>query len=139
MNNINIYSENEFDLESALYNRTQYEQDGFYICCLSDVIKKYDQWVEKIPRVQPFYAVKCNDDTLVLKTLAALGAGFDCATKQEITKVLSLGVSPDEIIFANTTKISHHIKFAKDVGVNTLTFDNEDELYKIKKIHPTAK
>lgn len=26
-------------------------------------------------------AVKCNDNELVLKTLAALGTGFDCASK----------------------------------------------------------
>lgn len=30
---------------------------SFYLCNLSDVIKKYDDWLEKIPRVKPFYAV----------------------------------------------------------------------------------
>ena len=38
-------------------------------------------------------AVKCNDDTNVLKLLAYLGAGFDCASKGEIKKVMDLGVS----------------------------------------------
>jgi hypothetical protein len=28
-----------------------------------------------------FLAVKCNDDTNVIKLLAYLGAGFDCASK----------------------------------------------------------
>ncbi len=139
MNNLNIYNEKKFDVEETIWNRTQYEQDSFYICCLSDVIKKYDQWIEKIPRVHPFYAVKCNDDTQVLKTLAALGTGFDCASKQEIAKVLSIGVAPSRIIFAHTTKIAHHIQFAKEVGVDLLTFDNEDELHKVKKFHPMAK
>ena len=31
---------------------------SFYVCNLSNVIKKYDDWLEKIPRVQPFYAVR---------------------------------------------------------------------------------
>ncbi len=103
------------------------------------MIKKYDQWIEKIPRVHPFYAVKCNDDTRILETLAALGAGFDCASEREIAKILSLGVAPSRIIFAHTTKIAHHIQFSKDVGVDLLTFDNEEELHKIRKFHPVAK
>jgi ornithine decarboxylase len=86
-NRLNIYDENEFDLEKAISDRIQCERDGFYVCCLSDVIKKYDQWIEKMPRIKPFYAVKCNDDMVVLKVLATLGTGFDCATKQEIDKV----------------------------------------------------
>lgn len=34
-----------------------------------------------------FTAVKCNDSPIVLKMLAALGTGFDCASKGEIKKV----------------------------------------------------
>lgn len=34
-----------------------------------------------------FIAVKCNDEPIVLKLLASLGAGFDCASKGEIIKV----------------------------------------------------
>jgi ornithine decarboxylase len=56
-----------------------------------------------------------------------------------IFQILSLGVSNERIIFANTTKIDYHIQYAKEVDVKTLTFDNEDELLKIKKIYPTAK
>lgn len=39
------------------------------------------RWLEVLPTVQPFYAVKCNDDRLLLKTMAAMGFGFDCASK----------------------------------------------------------
>jgi hypothetical protein len=31
--------------------------ESFYLCNLSDVAKKFDDWIEKIPRVKPFYAV----------------------------------------------------------------------------------
>lgn len=40
-------------------------------------------------------AVKCNDDKLLLRTLAALGTGFDCASRGEIELVTSLGVAPE--------------------------------------------
>ena len=38
-------------------------------------------WEAALPNVKPFYAVKCNDDVMVLKTLAAMGTGFDCSSK----------------------------------------------------------
>lgn len=34
---------------------------------------------------------------IVIEVLAALGAGFDCASKVEINKVLELGVSPESV------------------------------------------
>lgn len=84
-------------------------------------------------------AVKCNDDLTVLEILAALGCGFDCASKNEISKVLSLGVSPDRIIYANPTKPLSQIQYASSVGVDTMTFDNVNELYKIHKAFPQAR
>ena len=38
-------------------------------------------WKTALPGVHPFYAVKCNNDPALLQTLAALGCGFDCASK----------------------------------------------------------
>lgn len=60
--------------------------------------------------------MKSNDIRVVLETLASLGTSFDCASKGEIMKVLSLGVSPDRIIFANPTKFLSHIKYAAKLG-----------------------
>ena len=45
-----------------------------------DVVNKFKRWHESIPRVRPFYAIKCNDDLNVAKVLASLGSGFDCAS-----------------------------------------------------------
>lgn len=75
----------------------------------------------------------------MLEVLAALGTGFDCASKAEINKVLSLGVGTDRIIFANPAKPSSHIRHAAAVGIEMMTFDNEVELYKVKDLYPTAK
>ena len=44
------------------------------------MLNRYDKWTSAFPGVQPFYAVKCNPDRAIIKTLAALGAGFDCAS-----------------------------------------------------------
>ena len=55
-------------------------------------------------------AVKCNYDPVLLQTLAALGTGFDCASKQEIETILNLGVDPSRIIYANPCKQNSHIR-----------------------------
>lgn len=74
----------------------------------------------------------------VLEVLNTLGTGFDCASKVEINKVLSLDVRPDRIIFANPAKPASHIRHAAAVGVSRMTFDNETELHKIKKLYSNA-
>jgi len=44
-----------------------------------------------------------------------------------------------KIIFANPCKGKEHIAFAKQVGVEMMTFDSLDELNKIYALYPTAK
>lgn len=84
-------------------------------------------------------AVKCNDSPIVIETLAALGTGFDCASKGEIANVLSYGVDPDSIIYANPTKPISHLNFAAEMNVSVMTVDSDFELQKISKHYPNAK
>ena len=74
----------------------------------------------------------------MLRLLAGLGTGFDCASKAEIEQVLRLGVSPERIIYAQPCKTKSFIRYAAKEGVRQMTFDNTDELYKIKEIFPDA-
>jgi ornithine decarboxylase len=75
---------------------------------------------------------------MLLRLLAALGTGFDCASKHEIQTVLDMGVSPSNIIYANPCKQGSFIRFAAEHDVKMITFDNVDELYKIKRLFPKA-
>ncbi len=77
-----------------------------------------------MPTVMPFYAVKCNPEPAILKLLASLGAGFDCASKAELETVLALGVPTSRIIFAHPCKKPADLKFAMEhhVQVRSLTF-----------------
>ena len=45
------------------------------------VMELFDLWKDIFPKILPYYAVKCNSDPLLLKVLASLGTGFDCASK----------------------------------------------------------
>ncbi|KAK8735220.1 hypothetical protein OTU49_005567 [Cherax quadricarinatus] len=115
------------------------QEDPFYVLDVGDIVQKIKVWKLKMPRVDPFYAVKCNDDPTVLEILAALGIGFDCASKAEMQKVLQLGVDPSRIIYAHPCKPVSHIRQAAKFNIPLMTFDNESELHKVKAYFPSAK
>ena len=129
----------EVGLHEMSLNRAQNSSDAFHMLSLSSVLYKWRHWFTCMPRVHPFYAVKANPDLVVLRLLAMLGANFDCASKGEIERVLSLDVAPERIIFANTTKPISALHYAKAVGVELMTVDNVDELHKIKAHYPEGK
>jgi diaminopimelate decarboxylase len=52
--------------------------------------------------------------------------------------VLGLGVSPSRIIYAQPCKTKSYLRHARKVGVTLMTFDNTDELRKIKDCYPEA-
>ncbi|XP_008208586.1 ornithine decarboxylase 2 [Nasonia vitripennis] len=114
-------------------------EDPFHLLDVGDLVRKHRTWVERIPRVVPHYAVKCNPNPTVIKTLAALGASFDCASKQEIVTVMAYGVPADRIIFANPVKTPTQIRYAQKVGVSKMTADSMWELRKIRELYPDAK
>jgi len=64
---------------------------------------------------------------------------FDCASQSEIESVLSLGVPPTRIVYANPCKPKSHIDYARRHGVLRTTFDSESELYKIKSVGGNCK
>jgi ornithine decarboxylase len=70
--------------------------------------------------------------------LAELGTGFDCASKAEIEQVLKAGVDASRIIYAQPCKTNSYVRYAAKHNVRQMTFDNADELYKIKQLYPDA-
>lgn len=131
------------------------DEDAFFVADMGDVYRQHLRWKLNLPRVKPHYgtlltlsipyqfliqllAVKCNPDTQVLRLLAELGTGFDCASKAEIEEVLTLGIDPSRIIYAQPCKTKSHLRYAAQQHVKQMTFDNADELFKIKQLFPDA-
>ena len=54
-------------------------------------------------------AVKASLNPAMIKVYASLGFGFDCASKGEIESVLSIGVNPADIVYANPFKAPEYI------------------------------
>ncbi|KAL2838545.1 putative ornithine decarboxylase [Aspergillus pseudoustus] len=114
------------------------ETKSFFIADLTQVTRQHMRWMRNLPTVRPYYAVKCNSDLALLRWLASLGTGFDCASTQELSLVLDLNVDPANIIFANPVKAPAALLFAREVGAARMTFDNLDELDKIASSFPEA-
>jgi len=134
---LNLFKQQQISLETDGNTDIEY---SFFIADLGEVYRQFIRWKKYLPRVEPFYAVKCNPDAYVLRLLASLGAGFDCASKDEIAQVLALtpSVLRRNIIFANPCKANPQIRYAQSVDVKMMTFDNADELHKCKKHYPNA-
>lgn len=129
----------EEQINYIIESRGTEDERPFFILDLASVIDKVKEWRRHMPRVQPFYAVKCNPDPMVLRTLAYNGVNFDCASMGEIKEVLSIkGMESSRIIFAHPCKQRSHLTYAREQGVTMMTFDNEPELHKIAQAHPGA-
>ncbi|KIY94504.1 ornithine decarboxylase [Monoraphidium neglectum] len=110
--------------------------DTTYVYDLGNTLRLFKAWRAAMPRVAPFYAVKCNPEPALLRLLAALGAGFDCASKAELEAVAALGVPQDRVIFAHPCKRPADLRFAAGAGVQLTTFDTEGELGKVAAMYP---
>ncbi|KAK6753717.1 hypothetical protein RB195_012980 [Necator americanus] len=114
--------------------------EPFSIVDLDNVKRQMDLWKFALPSVGPYYAVKCNSDLNILKTLSANGACFDCASVVEMDKILGNGLaSGEEIILAHPIKSRECIRYAVENDVTMMTFDSIEELRKIVSITTKAK
>ncbi|CAD5223791.1 unnamed protein product [Bursaphelenchus okinawaensis] len=132
----NIYSTTKLAQELALAKTLKDDDSPFMVLNLTEVLNRYTEWTKRLARVEPYYAVKCNNDPVLLWFLSKLGCGFDCASKAEMEMILNNKLAdPKHVIYANPCKTRSYVQHANDVGVKKMTFDNKEELYKIKSLH----
>lgn len=119
-------------LNDIINARRPYEK-SFYIYETAVLRELYTRWQRELPGVLPHYAVKCNPCPAIISTLADLGANFDCASTAEIDLVLSHGVDPSRILYANPCKRECDLAYALSCGIDLVTFDSISELDKISR------
>ncbi len=105
---------------------------------LSLLARRFTRFTAALPRVQPFYAVKCNSAPEVLKTVVAQGAGFEVASLGELRQLQEIGVPPADVLYSNTVKPPAHVAGAAAAGVWRFAVDSEGELDKIARHAPGA-
>jgi len=109
--------------------------------------RNYAIFKRHLPRVQAYYAVKANPAPEIVRTLYRAGASFDVASLPEFLLVYeNIHQLPaaerqnfiwDKIIYANPIKPKETLE-ALDQYKPLLTYDNLDELRKIRKHAPHA-
>jgi ornithine decarboxylase len=109
--------------------------------------KAYRLFRKHLPRVQAYYAVKANPDPEIVRTLFKEGASFDVASMPEF-KIVYQNIKSmpakqrqdwiwDKIIYANPTKPTDTLEELNKYKP-LVTFDNIEEIYKIKRHAPNA-
>ncbi len=103
---------------------------------LSVLAERLRRFTAAMPRVRPFYAVKCNSAPEVLGTVAEQGAGFEVASLGELRMLQDLGVDPAGVLYSNTVKPASHVAGAAEAGVWRFAVDSMGELRKIARCAP---
>jgi ornithine decarboxylase len=112
--------------------------EAFWVGDLNRARESLSLWGKHLPDVKLFYAMKCCDEPNLLRFIADRGCGFDCASQNEISRILALGVEPERIVFSHPIKSIAAIRYAKERGVLRLVFDTIEELDKIMRYYPDA-
>lgn len=89
-------------------------------------------------RVAVRYAVKCNPDPHVLRTVAEAGGGFEIASSGELGLVQAAGADPADVLYSNPVKPPAHVAAAWAAGVRRFAVDSPEELSKIAEHAPGA-
>eukprot|EP01104_Vermistella_antarctica_P011539 TRINITY_DN3227_c0_g1_i1.p1 TRINITY_DN3227_c0_g1~~TRINITY_DN3227_c0_g1_i1.p1 ORF type:complete len:495 (-),score=109.47 TRINITY_DN3227_c0_g1_i1:34-1518(-) len=110
----------------------------FFVVDLATIVRQFIEWKNYMPRVAPFYAMKCNPTPAIVKIIARLGCGFDCASQVEVQTALEAGVPPERIIYAHPIKPVAYLLGVRAWGVKMMTFDNSQELRKVARYYPGA-
>lgn len=126
-------------IDNHIYEQTLSKKNAFFVADLGVLVKQYILWRTHMALIRPFYPVRCNSSPAIIEVLAALGTGFLCANKSELQLVQSHGVPPEDIIYSGVCKQVSQIKYAAKNGIDLLVCDNEAELQKIARSHPSAK
>ncbi|XP_076864700.1 antizyme inhibitor 1b [Brachyhypopomus gauderio] len=126
-------------IENHIYEQALAEKNSFVVANLGALMRQHAVWQSTMPLVRPFYPLKCNRSPAVIEILAALGVGFVCSNKTDLSMVLQHDVPAENIILSGVCKQLSHIKYAAKNGINYLVCDNEAELSKIARAHPNAK
>ena len=118
--------------------RSEKEISSFIVTNLTKVKAQYALWMRELPFVEPMYAVKCNPNLEVIRCLADLGCGFDCATMGEMKMSAKFCVphpaDASVLYMPSQQKMDEHLRYALKQGVTLMVFDCEEELYKIVQI-----
>lgn len=134
-------------MKENLVKLAQRHGTPLFIIDHAKIRENFRTFKKNLPNVQAYYAVKANSNQEIIRTLFNEGSSFDVASYNEFIQIYeqikSFGKKDkdffiwDKIIFSNTIKDRHTLKKIKKYKP-LVTYDNADEVKKIKEYCPTA-
>jgi ornithine decarboxylase len=131
----------------TLKNLAKQHGTPLFVVDHDEIRRNYAAFRKYLPRIQVYYAVKANPDPAIVKTLFDAGASFDVASMPEFRIVHEyIKDMPDKqrqdwiwdkIIYANPIKANETLQELNQYKP-LVTFDNSEEIKKIKKHAPQA-
>lgn len=129
----------EFHLSQADVKRLADEYGTPLLVMSVEQIKhNYRYLKEHMPRVNIHYAVKANPDERIIRTLKDLGSCFDVASDGEILQLQAMGISGEQMVYANPIKPVHGIATARQTGILNYMVDSAPEIEKMARVAPGA-
>lgn len=74
------------------------------------------------------YAIKANNNPVLLQEISALGLGADCVSGKEIELSIENGFAPSQVVFAGVGKTDKEIKTALQAGILAFNVESVQEL-----------
>ncbi|MFC9897745.1 type III PLP-dependent enzyme [Nocardia sp. NPDC127579] len=106
---------------------------------LDEIAARYTSLLAELPGISVRFAMKACSVDQVLTSLAALGAGFDAASPQEIEQALRTGVPPNRIHYGNPIKSDRNIAAAWQLGIRDFATDSLADVAAIATHAPGAR
>nr|CDJ95514.1 Orn DAP Arg decarboxylase 2 domain containing protein [Haemonchus contortus] len=111
----------------------------FFVMDMPSVMARVDDWRDHLPRVQAYYALRCNADPVLARMLADYARlGFAVSDAQELAVALEL-VSTDRIIMDCPLWTRKSMRIAGECEVGTIVIENEKQLMDAISYAPHAR
>jgi ornithine decarboxylase len=144
-NAINVFDKTEnhsrnFTQSIAQMKTLQGDNQAFYVCDLGSVVQSLQQWFSCLPRISPFYSVRCNDDAVLLRLLTSVGnVGLHCTTREDLETALDM-LPSGRILYANPCWTRGSLRNAADSLGNAglITIETMGDLDRVLVTFPHA-
>lgn len=111
-----------------------YSYDGKLLRQTLDAAKEAIKSHPAVGQAHIHFAIKANNNPMVLKTIASAGLGADCVSGGEIRQALDAGFKACDIAYAGVGKTDAEIKMALEAGIGCFNVESVEELEIISEI-----
>lgn len=87
----------------------------------------FREGIAPVGRSHIAFAIKANPNRAVLRVLAKQGYGADVVSGGEISRAISAGMKPEDVVFSGVGKTRAELEQALDVGIGQFNIELEEE------------